>query len=56
MKWTIFFLVVMNGVEVNTNPLLSTALPEYSTWKTLPSGEKVVTDRSYPVPMELIVV
>ena len=32
--------------------LLSTAFAAYSTWKTRPSGEKVVVDWSYPVPME----
>lgn len=29
------------------HPLLSTAFCAYSVWKTLPSGEKVDTDRSY---------
>ena len=33
---------------------MSTALAAYSIWKTRPSGEKVVTARSYPVPMLLI--
>ena len=33
-------------MPVESNPLLSTALVAYSTWKTRPSGEKVVTDRS----------
>jgi hypothetical protein len=28
-------------------PLFSTALAAYSTWKTLPSGENVVDERSY---------
>ena len=31
---------------VKPNPLLSTAFVAYSTWKTRPSGEKMVTDRS----------
>jgi hypothetical protein len=31
-------------------PLLSTALEAYSTWNTRPSGEKVVTDKSYCHP------
>ena len=31
---------------VKPNPLLSTAFVAYSTWKTRPSGEKVVTDKS----------
>ena len=43
------------GEGARSHPLLSTALPAYSTWKTRPSGEKVVTDRSYPVPMLLMV-
>ena len=30
----------------------STALLAYSTWKTRPSGENVVVDWSYPVPIE----
>ena len=30
-----------------TYPLLSAALEAYSTWKTRPSGEKVVHDKSY---------
>ena len=33
-------------------PELSTALVAYSTWKTRPSGEKVVVDWSYPVPID----
>ena len=35
--------------------LFSTAFMAYSTWNTLPSGEKVEADKSYPVPIELIV-
>ena len=32
----------------------STALTAYSTWKFLPSGEKTLLDKSYPVPIEVI--
>ena len=37
-----------------THTPLSTALAAYSTWKTRPSGEKVVTLRSYPEPTPLM--
>ena len=37
-----------------TYPEFSTALFAYSTWKSLPSGLKVVGLRSYPLPEELI--
>jgi hypothetical protein len=37
-------------------PPFSTALHAYSTWKTFPSGEYVVVDKSYPVPIPDIIV
>jgi len=37
-------------------PPFSTALHAYSTWKTFPSGEYVVVDKSYPVPIPDILI
>lgn len=45
-------------LTLQTNPMqveeFSTALAAYSTWKTRPSVENVVDERSYPVPIDVI--